>query len=143
MSRLVAECAEDSPSTAKDLLERCDDVMAKVKALSTQNTTYSKLHSTDDIPGEEEMAIEIVLRHSLEQGRRIGCTRGGRFCNAMYTVRQGDAIVALQGADQLFIIREVGNTYRLMGDIFVDGLMHGEAYKDQNMDNVDYDIELA
>lgn len=61
----------------------------------------------------------------------------------MYTVQEGDAIVAFQGSDRLFIIRLVGNIYKLIGDIFVDGLMHGEAYENQDPDKVDYDIELA
>jgi hypothetical protein len=33
--------------------------------------------------------------------------------------------------------------YRIVGDIFVDGFMQGEAYENQDPDKVDYDIELS
>jgi hypothetical protein len=83
-----------------------------------------------------------VLQHVLEKGRKLGCTRGGRFYNARQGTSAGDAIVALQGSDQLFVLRPTGTTYKLIGDIFVDGLMNGEAYVNKDPQEVDYDIEL-
>lgn len=159
---VLAECAEGSSApasssslstttatTAQEVLERCNHIITKLTALlsATQiGFADSKLHLTDTISSEEEhKAVEKVLPYVLEQGRRLGRTRAGRFCNALYKVQEGDAIVALQGADQLFIIRPVEdtNTYRLIGDIYVDGLMHGEAYRGLDPDVVDYDIELV
>jgi hypothetical protein len=35
-----------------------------------------------------------------------------------------------------------GEGYRIIGDVYVDGLMFGEAYEGINADEVDYDIEL-
>ena len=97
----------------------------------------------EDVDAAETWARERVLRYALEQGRRLGRTCDGRFFNAMHIVRAGDCIVALQGADRLFAIRPVGSSYELVGDIFVDGLMHQEAYGDRDPDTLDYAINLV
>lgn len=141
-SRMLAQCAENLPTTTKDILERCDYIITEIRAF-TPFITYSEPQPTNNMVTEEDKAVERVLQYTLEEGRRLGRTRTGRFCNAMYNVQEGDAIVALKGADRLFIIRSVGNTYKLVGDIFVDGLMDGEAYDNEVPDKVDYDIELA
>ncbi|EXJ76532.1 uncharacterized protein A1O5_01040 [Cladophialophora psammophila CBS 110553] len=141
-SHLLAKCVETSSTTIKELLLRCHHIMTRIQAL-TPGFTYSEPERNEDVAKEEYLACQRVLRYALEKGRCLGRTRAGRFCNAMCPIQEGDAIVALQGADQLFTMRLVGHTYRLIGDIFVDGLMHGEAYKNQDPDNIDYDIELA
>lgn len=143
-SRMLAGWAETSPTaSSEEMLERCSHIMTEVQAF-TPNFDYSELQSIDDMAEEEYLAIERVLQYALEQGRCLGRTRAKRFYNATYAIQEGDAIVALQGADRLSIIRLVeNNTYKLIGDIFVDGLMYGEAYENQDPDEVDYDIELT
>lgn len=140
-SYLLAELAENPPNTVTDMLERCERIIAKIGAFIPK-LAHCGAQPTDTLTEEEFVAAKTVLQYALEQGRCLGCTKGGRFYNAANTVQEGDAIVALQGADQLFVIRPLRNGYKLIGDIFVDGLMHGEAYKNQGPAQVDYDIEL-
>ena len=76
-------------------------------------------------------------------GRSFCVTEQNRPCNCMNEVRVGDVVAALEGADVLYILRPVGNRYRLIGDAYVDGLMLGEAYEGVNPEDVDYDIQLV
>jgi hypothetical protein len=76
------------------------------------------------------------------RGRSLCLTKRNRICNAMHEIKEGDAIVAFQGANRLFVLRPVGTRYRLIGDAFVEGLMGGQAYEGLDPDVVDYDIEL-
>ncbi|KAL5356011.1 heterokaryon incompatibility protein-domain-containing protein [Aspergillus floccosus] len=140
--RLLTESAEDLPAASKEKNQLCDHIRTKVRLLAPY-IANPELLQTDNASRVESIAAESVLRYALEHGRRLGRTRGGRFFNAMYPVQEIDAIVALQGADRLFVVRPVGNAYKLIGDIFVDGLMHGEVYKDVSPDNVDYGIDLG
>ncbi|EAT88720.1 hypothetical protein SNOG_03515 [Parastagonospora nodorum SN15] len=82
-----------------------------------------------------------VLR--LEKGRVLGRTRAGRLYNAMQGIEDGDVIMALQGADQLHVMRPCGDMFKLIGDIYVDGLMFGEAYVGQDPNEVDYEISIC
>ncbi|KAJ6007733.1 hypothetical protein N7540_011709 [Penicillium herquei] len=129
------------------LLKRFNLILTEIQQLFSNfdKNDPRQLTSMTDI---EHIAYDRISRHALEQGRYVGRTRSGRFFNAMNTVHKDDSIVALQGADRLFVIRRSasaypdGNAYKLVGDIFVDGLMDEEAYENQDPDIVDYEIEL-
>lgn len=95
-------------------------------------------------PKKNGWQLKRVLPYVLEQERRLGLTGAKRMYNASDTVRDGDAIVALQGVDRLFVIRRCGeDTYSLVGDIFDHGLMYGVAYESQDSSEVDYDIKIS
>ncbi len=74
----------------------------------------------------------------MEQAKeRSFCTtQQGRIGNCMHEAKEGDVIAAFQGADFVCIVR-------LVGDIYVYGLMSGEAYQGIDPDKVDYDIILV
>jgi hypothetical protein len=55
---------------------------------------------------------------------------------------EGDVVAALQGSDRLYVLRPVGTQYRVVGDAFIYGLMHGEAYEGCDIDEKDGEIEL-
>jgi hypothetical protein len=80
----------------------------------------------------------------LLRGRSFTVTDNGLVCNVMNEVRQGDVVAAFEGADRLYVLRPTvsGTQYRLVGDAWVDGLMHGEAYEGLDPDEVDCDIEI-
>ena len=141
-SRLLAIRIADMPNRAKEMLEHNDRIMRNTRSF-IQSSSGSELQQPDQVTGGERVAIERVLRYALDRGRRLGRTRAGRLFNAIGTAQENDAIVALQGADKLYTVRLVGSTYKLIGDILVDGLMYGEAYENQDPDKVDYDINLA
>ncbi len=61
----------------------------------------------------------------------------------MHEPEKGDLVAVFEGGDRLFILRPVGDRFRLVGEAYVDGLMNGEAYEGLDPDEVDYDIELV
>jgi hypothetical protein len=94
------------------------------------------------ISKDEEDALEELSKELRIGGRTLCVTEKNRLCNGMNEIREDDVIAALEGADKLFILRPVGSRYQLVGDVYVDGLMNGEAYEGLNPHEVDYDIEL-
>jgi hypothetical protein len=60
----------------------------------------------------------------------------------MNAVQGGDIIAAFEGSRVLWTLRPVGDKYRLIGDIWVDGLMQGQSYIGLNPEKVDYEIEI-
>jgi hypothetical protein len=91
---------------------------------------------------EDQKYGREFLESSRFFGRSFSVTKAGRVCNAMHEVKPGDAIVAFQNAERLYVIRPVGDKYRLVGDAMVPGLMFGEAYENLDPNEVDYMIEL-
>lgn len=140
--RLLVESGKDSATIPEELLERCNRIMANLRAY-IPSIVRSEFQSGNDMTTEEDISTGRMHWYAKQSRRCLGLTRAGRFCNAVHTVQEGDAIVALQGADRLFVIRPVGQIYALVGDIFVDGLMHGEAYENQDPSEVDCEIHLA
>jgi hypothetical protein len=102
-----------------------------------------------DILDDEQVETATRLPTPLDnqillRGCGVGVTNQRRIFNAMDEVKPRDAIAAFQGTDRLFVLRPVMNShrYRLVGDVYVDGLMPGEAYEGLDPQSVDYDIEL-
>ncbi|KAF1829387.1 HET-domain-containing protein [Decorospora gaudefroyi] len=130
------------PPMAKTLFGRCERILENIKILAPDNM-YPLLQFDDATSKEESGAVTKILEYELVHGRCFGRTDGGRFYNAIHTVQEGDKVIALQGADQLYVVRLAGTAYKLIGDVYVYGLMQGEAYKDVDPMTVDHDIELA
>ena len=139
--RLLVEETDPILPTSINIIERCDHILQRIKVLAPHNP-YPECEITADITEFEIMALERVFIYSLEEGRCLGRTATQRFFNATHSVQEGDPIVALQGSDQLYVIR-LGETYKLITDVFVDGMMHGEAYGNVHPGMVDCDIALA
>lgn len=87
-------------------------------------------------------AASIVWNGAWVEARTFCTTKQNRICNGMNEVKEGDVTAAFQSVDRLYILRPVGNQYKLIGDAYVDGLMEGEGYEGLNPDEVDYEIEL-
>jgi hypothetical protein len=88
-------------------------------------------------------AMQRMKNHSLRKGRVLGRTHAGRLYNSMLGIEDGDVIMALQGSRQLHVMRPCGDIFRLVCDIYVDGLMFGEAYAGQDPNEVDYEISIC
>jgi hypothetical protein len=123
-------------------LERCRNLMITLAAFfMTQEATKTwtpeiKLNFT------EWTAFNKLFPLAQFHGRSIGFTQSGRIFSAMHGLEEGDVVVALEGSGVLWTLRPLGDKYRLIGDMFVDGLMQGEAYEGLNSDEVDYDIKI-
>jgi hypothetical protein len=68
------------------------------------------------------------------KNRRFGITRTGYMCLAPRDVMPGDVVCVLHGGDVPFALRpHDGNRYGLVGECYVQGLMNGEAMKDDQI----------
>ncbi len=60
--------------------------------------------------------------------RRFFVTRDGYFGLAPLSVEKGDSIFILRGGRVPFLLRKISETeYRIIGECYVHGIMHGEA----------------
>ncbi|KIW08025.1 uncharacterized protein PV09_00970 [Verruconis gallopava] len=62
-------------------------------------------------------------------GRRIIRTKEGYIGLAVHCVRKGDYVGLFKGARMPLLIRADENGWRLVGDSYVHGIMHGEAWR--------------
>lgn len=72
------------------------------------------------------------LQHELDQSsgnkRRLFKTQGGYMGTGPRSLRKDDEVWVLHGGDLPFVLRQQANgKYRLIGESFVYGVMHGEA----------------
>ena len=69
--------------------------------------------------------------YARNQGRRIFTTDNNAAIlgSGLDGTRVGDIVCVLYGSDVPFILRQVGNKgeYKLIGECYVAGIMHGEA----------------
>lgn len=93
----------------------------------------------------DRAAADRFSLKSLLRGRSLGITKSGRAFNAMNRIQEGDCVFALEGSgDRLWTLRPVADgRYRLVGDIWVHGIMSGQLYDGIDPKDVDYDIEIA
>jgi hypothetical protein len=106
------------------------------------NKFAGNLTLLDQLTTEEMRVLDACYHYFTDHGRSFGITKDKRMFNAMNQAEEGDAKASFQGADKLFILRPEGSKYRLIGEVFVDGLMSGEAYEGVDHTKVDYDIRL-
>jgi hypothetical protein len=125
------------------IVEHFEKFMLDLAKLLSDTIDLAHFSSSDNLSSEEENAFEEADPYECIIGRSFSVTKQGRICNGMHEVKEGDAIAALEGGDRLFILRPVGDKYRLVGDAYVTGLMFGEAYEGLDPDEVDYDIEIC
>jgi hypothetical protein len=123
-------------------VETFERIVLELARLLLNRTDFESFLTSDDLNPEEEQANGEVRQYIVGPERSFSVTKTGLICNGLHGVKEGDAIAALQGGDRLFILRPVGDKYRLIGDAYVSGLMFGEAYEALDPDDVDYDIEI-
>ena len=88
-----------------------------------------------------EQSMLPAIKTSME-GRSFCYSESKHFCNTMHELEPLDLIAAFQGANCLYVLRPVGERFRLIGDAYVAGWMFSEAYEGLNYEEVDYDIEI-
>jgi Heterokaryon incompatibility protein (HET) len=123
ITRLAEARAVDFDLDVREEISQVDLVIESLAPLFNSNVSLR-----DNLTTKEEM-LAMEMRQIINiRGRSLGVTKERRICNCMNEARQGDVIAALQGADRLYILRAVGDYYRIIGDAYVVGLMEGEAY---------------
>ena len=86
---------------------------------------------------ERDMAREYrdaVRRRSRD--RKLCVSAKGYLGVILETAEVGDVVCMFRGAESLFIIREIGSAYILVGPAYIHGLMNGEVFalEDFNME---------
>ncbi|KAN0102111.1 HET domain containing protein [Hyaloscypha variabilis] len=91
-----------------------------------------------EIETEEEVESTTQFIRSMAKyvtNRCFFATSNGKMGIGPRWAKPGDMAVILYGADLLFILREKGAGYELIGDAYVHGVMHGELATDENRGN--------
>lgn len=108
-------------------------------------------HSSVDEPAtpEELITSQKAKRYNRFNGRAFCMTDSGALCTVGNVAHKGDVIATIEGSDRFWALRPaspatlgVSMRYRIVGDAWVYGMMHGEAYAGLNPDIVDGEIEL-
>lgn len=103
-----------------------------------------------DVYDDLQTAITVDIRRTsnasttrmMLRGRSLSITKHGGICNSSGKTREGDVVAILAGAKAPYVLRPVGDKYQFVGDIWMEGLMNGAAYKDVKPEDVDYEIRL-
>jgi len=74
----------------------------------------------------QEQLIHILL------GRRFFVTKGGLLGIGPHTIKEGDDVYVVFGADMPMIFRQANEHKVLIGDCYVHGIMQGEAIEAHN-----------
>jgi len=108
------------------------------------NILFRDLGLTPPSPDEAEEHGGSFATRICWRGRSFGISERGMLLNAMNKAQEGDAVMAFEGAESLWVLRPAGDhRYRLVGAVWVEGLMSGEAYEGLDPDEVDYDVEIV
>jgi hypothetical protein len=75
--------------------------------------------------------LEFSARVDAPTNRRLIRTQNGYIGLAPRLVRQGDSISLMKGAKIPFILRPSGRNWKLMGECYIHGIMHGEAFNEE------------
>jgi hypothetical protein len=86
-----------------------------------------------------------LIEHSilgLGASLQFCTTESGRFGQAGKYAKEGDVFCVLLGAEVPYILRPTDNgTYRLIGEGYLHGVMHGETMGDEKYETVDIVLE--
>jgi hypothetical protein len=86
-------------------------------ALALHASSFARVYFTFSPHRQEEVKEDDVQGH--KSARNIGC--------APHMALEGDKLCVLLGCRTPVILRQVGNYHKLIGDVYVNGYMHGEA----------------
>lgn len=84
-----------------------------------------KLSSTTD-----DRLVKLLLRLTPSRHATYSVTKDRRLCKTYGLVKSGDKIVNFLGGATLYILREVQDSHRYVGQGYIHGLMHGEMFQE-------------
>ena len=70
--------------------------------------------------------------------KRLLVTETGYIGMAPFEARKGDMVCLLLGCRVPVVLRKFGEGYQLIGDVYVHGIMNGEALTQDNYDKLEY-----
>jgi len=76
--------------------------------------------------------LEFLARGDASTNRRLIRTQNGYIGLAPRLVRQGDSIALMKGAKTLFVLRPSRQSWKLVGECYIYGIMYGEAFTEKD-----------
>lgn len=121
--------------TSKELWEEAKKHTPKKTiqgSLTVSTAEGSQLQRVNLIPidDRETGEIEALLSSSLQytKRRRFAMTSRGYYGLVPAKATPGDQIAILKGANYPFVLRAQGQSWKLVGECYVHGVMNGEAF---------------
>lgn len=90
-------------------------------------------HETDEIdidPGTQPAVDFQAAFHRTMMWRRFFTTTAGQIGTGPKTLKTGDRLVILPGSTVPFALRKKKKSYVMLGQVYVHGIMHGEALEE-------------
>lgn len=84
--------------------------------------------------GETEALLTASLKYTLK--RRFATTRKGYYALVPDKSAVGDTIAILRGGNYPFVLRAQGQSWSLVGECYVHGVMNGEAFDESVCESV-------
>ena len=102
-------------------------VLQKYFELNAELPPSSENHS-GGLPREAQAAVDFqdALRKCM-LGRRFFSTTAGQIGTGPKALKTGDLLTILPGSTVPFALRRKGKNYTMVGQVYVHGVMHGEA----------------
>ncbi|KAI9699911.1 MAG: hypothetical protein M1820_006973 [Bogoriella megaspora] len=126
------------PCTTK-VLSVCENIVHKL--YEAMQSPYAQKDGGGQA-GQDEREIIFFPYFNLPRATVFCVSKRGRIGIVQEGVMVEDVLAAFEGADWLYALRPEGSRYHLVGSAYVDGLMNGEFYANNDPDDVDEVIEL-
>jgi hypothetical protein len=103
--------------------------------LIESKTTVKEVRRLDEvIPHFEKHAIIEACLHKWSSRRRFCTTANGRLACVPKSSHEGDVICILFGGEVPYVLRPIRDGYySVIGECYVDNIMHGESLSDDTM----------
>jgi hypothetical protein len=99
-----------------------------------------KVKDAESFQFEKRLADVYALAvHDAAQGRCLFVTEKGFMGMGPARMQAGDVVTIFCGAETPFILRPLGDKFRIVGECYIPGLMNGEALED-NLDEYEFVI---
>jgi len=97
-----------------------------------------KFDSGEQPSGEQSALVSEIFKRIwfASKGQHFFHTNDGRVGVGPEFMREGDNVVVLFGGRWPFVLREEGDTHRLIGPCYVRGIMDGEAVREREAKGV-------
>ncbi|KAL8965860.1 MAG: hypothetical protein Q9183_003653 [Haloplaca sp. 2 TL-2023] len=146
---LISEEFLSKPWTAEDLVKlwlifMATDRDAEIERFDNENALKIRGPSSGEgqYPVREFHEYSLTLQRSL-RNRTFFITEKGHVGLAPAMVRKRDVVVLIAGLEAPLILRPIPDTppglvpYYLLGDCYVDGIMHGKFFQNIDPDEVE------
>ena len=95
------------------------------------NAMFDRIHENREV---EDLHWKIY--HQCTK-TRLFVTSGDLLGKGLKNIQEGDSVVLIAGVGMPMILRKDGNSYRSIGPAYIDGMMNGEMWPEDEQDLID------